>query len=359
MHKLFSRRAASIPACSITPGGNLGKCRRHLAISKTLFGSSRNTSHEKNILILGSGAVGTYYGARLAEAGHNVYFFTNSQSSNYRTAGITVSSPNGDIRIPKPNVVSSKDEVSRKMDWIVVAVKSYAIAEDIQNLVAPSMQQNTRILIAMNGLGMEKKFAAWFSPQKIFGAIPYIAAYRRPDDGHIEHVKYNGLDIGHYLDTPAELLEAKHVWGSTTLDLTISPCLLLSRWGKVLFNFPFNGLSVAHGGITIQDIVQDPALRCQAHEIIEECRLAANADLTFNNSKHRIAKDYHEKVFGMLDKIGPYKTSSTIDFLNGKQLELHYIFQTPIDAALEHGTPHSRMSALFDDVKRVCAAHAT
>mmetsp|Transcript_30558 Transcript_30558/g.44931 ORF Transcript_30558/g.44931 Transcript_30558/m.44931 type:complete len:81 (+) Transcript_30558:103-345(+) len=77
MHKLFSRRAASIPACSITPGGNLGKCRRHLAISKTLFGSSRNTSHEKHILILGSGAVGTYYGARLAEAGHNVYFFTN------------------------------------------------------------------------------------------------------------------------------------------------------------------------------------------------------------------------------------------------------------------------------------------
>mmetsp|Transcript_38280 Transcript_38280/g.50449 ORF Transcript_38280/g.50449 Transcript_38280/m.50449 type:complete len:328 (+) Transcript_38280:56-1039(+) len=309
------------------------------------------SSVSKRIAVIGSGAVGTYYGARLAEAKHKVSFLARSHYENLKLNGISVTSPNGNIRIKDPNIFNKPQDIGI-VDWILVSVKSYSIADALE-LMTPCVGPKTKIIVAMNGLGMENSFATRFCAEKIFGAIPYIAAYRK-SGGEIHHVKYNGIEIGHCNNEGCELKRAKELWDPVLVDLTLSANLLYSRWSKVLFNFPFNGVSVTNGGITIEDIVQNPILRQQASDIIEELRLTANQDLLSKGSYQQIGSDFSKKIFSMLDTIGPYKTSTTLDFLEEKPLEFEYMFETPVQTARSLGVDCPNMDALYEQVKEVC-----
>ena len=81
------------------------------------------------IAVVGAGAVGTYYGARLAEAGHEVGFVIRSEFELVSEAGITVLSKDGDIRLKDPLIAPNVEKLAAQFepDWVLCGLKATAL----------------------------------------------------------------------------------------------------------------------------------------------------------------------------------------------------------------------------------------
>src|SRR5580704_15733926 len=96
------------------------------------------------ILIVGAGAVGGYFGARLAEAGRNVTFLVReSRAEQLRRDGLCVISPHGDVRLT-PKLIGA-GEIGGPYDLVLLSVKAYALEAAIDDF-APAVGPETMIL---------------------------------------------------------------------------------------------------------------------------------------------------------------------------------------------------------------------
>lgn len=250
-----------------------------------------------NIAVVGAGAVGSYYGARLWEAGHSVTFYMrgeNYQSS--KTEGLTVTSVDGDIRIPADQLhtVNDTSAVKTPMDWVVVALKSSSL-EAIPDLIYPMLSPDTRILIIMNGLVEEDLIrmlkeragetdleAPLQCCRALYGGMAVVCVNRLAP-GRIDH-SYAGLLAAGVAssrtgDSVQDQAAFDDLWAPSLVKTDYEPCLLRGRWKKMIWNLPFNGLSVAMGGITVDRIVTDPDLRRLVDVVMDEVIATANSDL--------------------------------------------------------------------------------
>jgi len=285
----------------------------------------------QTIAIIGSGAIGSYYGGRLAEAGHDVSFLMRRDYSAVRQGGLKVTSPDGDFTLANPKVAQSSEEIGA-VDWVICALKATSI-EEAQELVRPCVSTNTRILVLMNGLGLEERFAEWFGSKRIFCGLAFTCI-NRGVPGHVHHLAYGPVTLGHFQNDPNELESALALWAQSKVQIDASPSLLHSRWEKLCWNIPFNGLSVTAGGITTDLIVGNPELRNMARSVMEEVIEAGNADLAAHSEDAKIDRiAVIDRMFGLTDTMGVYRTSTMIDFAEGKAMEVEAIFGEPLHRA--------------------------
>jgi 2-dehydropantoate 2-reductase len=208
----------------------------------------------KKIAIIGAGAVGGYYGARMAEAGHEVHFLVRRDYHAVTTNGLKVTSPDGDFMLTNPHIAKNSDDIGHA-EWVICALKSTSI-HDAHKLVQPCVGPHTRVLVLMNGLGLEEHFADWFGPERIFGGLAFTCI-NRGKPGYIHHLAYGTVTVGHFKDNPAELEAALSLWSGSKVRVVSAPSLLRARWEKLCWNIPFSGLCVAAGGITTDRILRD------------------------------------------------------------------------------------------------------
>jgi 2-dehydropantoate 2-reductase len=282
------------------------------------------------IAVIGAGAVGAYYGARLAQAGHEVHFLMRRDYDAVRTRGLDVRSKDGDFRLDAPQVHRTSAEIG-PVDWVVCALKATAI-EEAPALVEPCVDAGTRILILMNGLGLEDRFANWFGAERIFGGLAFTCI-NRGEPGVIHHIDYGALAIGHLLDDPAEVATAVDLWRNARVEVAPAPCLLEARWRKLCWNIPFNGLAVTAGGVTTDVIMHDPDLRAAAERTMREVVAAGDADLAAHGSEVRLAPAIVEQMMATTDAMAVYRPSTMIDFVEGQPLEVEAIFGEPLRRA--------------------------
>ena len=146
---------------------------------------------------------------------------------------------------------------------------------------------------------------------------------------------------------PAELDDALALWQDATVEVARQPSLLRARWEKLCWNVPFNGLTVAAGGIDTEAIVTDPALRAEARALMEEVVAAGNAELAAAGSSDRIdGEAVIARMFALTDAMGPYRPSTLIDYLDGRAIEVDAIFAEPAGHARALGVPTPRMDML-------------
>ena len=238
------------------------------------------------------------------------------------------------------------------VDWVVLSIKSSSL-RDVPGLIRPLIDPNrTRILTIMNGLIEEdlirllrdsvgNEFCA-----ALFGGMALVCS-NRIGPGHINH-SYAGLLSGGVAisrENP-EISERafRDLWAQTSVDIAYEQSLLGGRWRKSLWNLPFNGISVAMNGITVDKIVNDPGLRHLASDIMDETIAAANADL----AAHQLGEEFYlndedkKKMMNLSDNMGAYRTSTMIDFVEGRPLEVDYLFTKPVERARSLGVhvPH-------------------
>jgi len=301
-------------------------------------------SNTQRVAVIGAGAVGSYYGGRLAEAGHDVRFLVRRDYHAIRASGLNVTSPDGDFRLSQPFVTTDSAEIGI-VDWVICALKSTSI-HSAQKLVLPCVGTDTRILVLMNGLGLEDHFASWFGADKVFGGLAFTCI-NRGKPGNVHHLAYGALTLGHYKNDPAEIEKAVALWSGSRTDILSAPSLLRARWEKLCWNIPFSGLCVAGGGITTDRILADAALRTAAYSLMEEVICAGNADLAHHGEKCRIdAKSMVESMFQKTSTMGAYRPSTMIDFVEGKAMEIDAIFAEPLRRARELNVPVQALALL-------------
>src|SRR6266581_9463702 len=197
--------------------------------------------------IVGSGAIGSYYGAKLAHGGSNVHFLMRGDLSQIRRDGLSVHGKGENFRVAKMNCYNSTQEIGA-CDLVLIAVKATSNA-DLVDLIPPLLHERTMLLTLQNGLGNEKFLAEHFGAERVLGGLCFICL-SRVSRTEVERYDYGHIIIGEYERAPQ--LRTREVAEEFTrggVECSVVENLALERWRKLVWNIPFNGLSILAGGI--------------------------------------------------------------------------------------------------------------
>ena len=302
--------------------------------------------------IVGSGAVGTYFGVRLAEAGHDVRFLLSSRHA--APAAFSVRSRQGDFTLASPKIAREPKDLGPDLDWVLVCLKGTALSETSGNvldeLVGPALSESTRVQMLMNGLGAEDMAATRFGAHRVHGGLVYGGLTRES----VGVARHEGVAAeirgGSFVDDPAEIKKAEELWASVAaVQYTPQPCLLKAQWAKLAWNVPFNGLTVAGGGVHVGNIWNEANTRDAAIGLMREVIAAANADLERAGKADRLDSDaVVQALSAITDNMAAanYVPSTTTDFINNRPMEIDAIFAEPLRRALSLAIDAPRLRLL-------------
>lgn len=300
----------------------------------------------KNVGVVGSGAVGGYYGALLARAGVPVHFVARSDSHVIRTEGIQVESVLGDFSI-KPASAASRIAEMPPVELLLIATKATA-NQEIAAQIATLTPKPRYLLVLQNGLDVENSFAASISEKSILGGCCFLCCTRTAP-GKIKHLDYGGISVGAFDPRGGNASESqshgiRHVvefLNRANVDARAIDNLRDARWRKLLWNIAFSGLSVAVESTTAQ-ITQSTELKSLATRLMHEVLSIANADGC------DIPVEAAERCMVKTEKMRPYKSSMLVDFELGRPMELDAIFAEPLRRAKSLGIVTPCLQTIFE-----------
>ena len=291
------------------------------------------------IAIVGSGAVGCYYGARLLQSGNDVRFVMRSDLHTVREHGLQITSPDGDVHLHDVPAFGSTQEIG-EVDLVVIALK--ATANDVLlTLIPPLLGSKTILLTLQNGLGNEEFLGAQFGAERILSGLCFVCLTRTAP-GKIEHYGHGGVALGEGSgpSTPRAKLVAE-TFQAAGIDCRLAEDMPWERWRKLLWNIPFNGLSIAAGKATVADLLGTPLLKKEVEALMQEVIVAARA------LGHQIDDDVPQKEIERSQNMGPYRPSSLVDFERGLPVEVDAIFGEPLRRAQAAGVHLPRLEILY------------
>jgi 2-dehydropantoate 2-reductase len=290
-----------------------------------------------NIGIIGAGALGSYFGIRLAHGGLPVNFLLRSDYEAVSREGLRLTLADGaQLRIRQPAIYREAAEMGCQ-EWVLVALKTTR-NHLLPELLAPVVGPATLLITVQNGLGNVEELEALFPGNPVIGALCQIGVNREgpgrirsfvPNDGFVQ------IGAGRHAGT-TELEACQQRFEAAGISVKRTASLGEALWRKLMWNVPFNGLTVAIGGKGTDAVCGDAALRAVARALMEEIRLAAAA------LGHEIEPGYVDKLLGFTDKLGAYQASSVLDWLGGRRIEVEAIFRKPLQAGKDAGVamPH-------------------
>ncbi len=288
--------------------------------------------------VIGTGAVGGYYGAMLQKSGLEVDFLARSDYEHIRQKGLKVESCRGDFVLDRVNVYPKPEDLP-PTDVILVALKTTANGT-LEKLLKPVVRKGTVILVLQNGLGMEQELSLLFPEAVVLGAMCFICSQKK-GDGHIAHLDKGSISAAPLREGDGDLLRAiGEDFTRAGVEITLLEDLPTARWNKLLWNIPYNGLSVVLGADTKQ-IMESPSGSRLAKALMEEVVAGAAA------CGCSFAPDAVEKMLEYTRVMTPYEPSMKLDFDKGRRMELEYMYRRPLRAASEKGVslPHIAMLA--------------
>ena len=305
-------------------------------------------SSNPRIAIVGAGALGCYYGARLVKAGEDVHFLARGGRAALMAKGIKVKMPAGRVNLKRVQVYGTPDEIG-PCDLVVVALKATA-NDQLRRLLPPLIGPNTTVLTLQNGLGVEEPVAEVAGPERTVGAICFIGCIRRAP-GVID-CSFPGLMVIGEFGRPAN--DRTHaiaaLFQKAGVKCKAESNLEEMRWKKLVWNVPFNGLAIAAGGITTDAILADEGLKLLARRLMEEIVDAAN------KFGHVVPRSFIELQFERTAEMSSYRPSSLIDFEAGRAVELEEIWGEPMRRAKAVGVPVPRLEMLYWLLKHLLTA---
>jgi 2-dehydropantoate 2-reductase len=295
------------------------------------------------IAIVGAGAVGTYYGAKLAHGGSDVHFLMRGDLSEVRRDGIFVRGEGENFRVSKVNCYNSTKEIG-PCDLVIVAVKTTSNS-DLVDLVPPLLHEKTLVLTLQNGLGNEEFLAKQCGAERVLGGLCFIAVTRHSKT-EVERYDY-GLVIVGELEGAAQSRthQVADEFSRAAVKCKVTDDIALERWRKLIWNIPFNGLSILAGGIDTATIVHDEHLRQLTLDLMEEVITAAN------KCGHPLDEDAWREHIKRSEKMTGYKPSTLQDWEAGKPLEIEAIWGEPVRRAIAAGGQMPRTEMIYELLK--------
>jgi len=278
------------------------------------------------IAIVGCGAVGCYYGGRLAQLGLPVHFLFRSGFDAARKQGLIVRSSDGDFTIPPDQLHAYRTpEEMPKADVVLVALKTTANSM-YEPLIKPLLHEHSVILTIQNGLGNEERLAELFGRERIMGGLAFVCI-NRMKDGTICHLDHGQIKLAEFNGPPRERTrQISELFNAAKVRCEVLDDLRFARWEKLVWNVPFNGLGAVLNKTTDLLIGSNEGValvRALMQEVIET---AASLNIQFPQT-------LPEEKIAHTRTMGAYRTSMQIDRQEGRPLEIDSIIYRPLMAA--------------------------
>jgi 2-dehydropantoate 2-reductase len=294
------------------------------------------------IAIIGAGAVGCYYGGRLAQHGHDVHFLMRSDYETVIRDGLHITSPQGDAHI-QVNAHRTTSDIG-PCDLVIIAMKVTSNAA-LLDLIPPLLHEKTVLLTLQNGLGNEEFLAQHFGIERVLGGLCFVCI-NRTAPGVIHHIAQGRINMGEHTRAPLPRThQIAAEFQRSLIDAQVVESLAAARWQKLVWNIPFNGLSIAAGSIDTEVILANPALEARVRALMAEIIQTATA------LGHTLPENLIETMVANTRTMAAYKPSSLIDYLEGREVELGAIWGEPIRQAAAAGLEMPRVQKLHDELK--------
>lgn len=304
-----------------------------------------------NILVVGAGAVGGYFGGRLLANGRHVTFLVRPRRAEALQArGLTIKSPTGDLHVPSPPVVLAS-ELREPADVVLLSCKAYDLDDAITSF-APAVGPQTLVLPLLNGLRHLDVLDARFGAERVLGGQCVIATTLAPD-GTIVHL--NALQSVTFGVRPSGTSPRVHAieeaLAGCGFDVRLSETIDHEMWEKWVF-------IAASAGITslfraaIGDIVAAENGLALVHRLLDECNAIAAAN------GHEVRPEVNARTLAMLTAPGSTATASMLrDMEAGARIEGDHIIGDLLARAPDRAAARVLM-AVYTGVKAYEARRA-
>lgn len=297
----------------------------------------------RTIAIVGTGAVGGWYAALLAAAGHEVRCLARSDAAVIERQGLRIRTAAGE-RTQRVAVATDDPGRIGEVDLVVVAAKATGNAT-LPDIVRPMCGAETTLLTLQNGMGNAEVLSAAAGPERVVAGLCFVCI-NRLEPGLIETTLPGYVRMAAATGPANERVRSTvALFAAAGVDCKAEDSLDAVLWKKLCWNIPFNGLSIAAGGLTTDQILARPELRARARALMEETRAAAAA------CGAPFAAEHIERQFAVTEGMGPYRTSSLIDFAEGREVELDPIWAIPLARGRAAGAAMPELARLLEEIR--------
>lgn len=297
--------------------------------------------------IIGTGALGGFYGAKLQHAGNEVHFLLHRDYQQVFSNGLIVESKDGDFSLPKVNAYNDANNMP-KCDVVIVALKT--THNHLLPKILPSVvKENGVVLVLQNGFGIEEEIAKIVGSDKVMGGLCFLCS-NKITPGHIRHLDYGEIKLGEYSEnySPVGITDRMQViqkdFENTGIKVELTEDLSKARWQKLVWNIPYNGLSVVLNAAT-NEIMANSNTRKLVEQLMHEVVVGAKSDGRIINEQ------FLQKMLDYTDNMEPYRTSMKIDYDENRPLEVEAIFGNPLRKTQDKGVKLPQIECLYQQLK--------
>jgi 2-dehydropantoate 2-reductase len=298
---------------------------------------------QRSYAIIGTGALGGFYGARLQHAGCDVHFLLHSDYEHVRQHGLICESKDGDFTLPKVNAYRDTRDMP-KCDVVCVCLKTTQ-NHLLPQLLPPVVKDDGVVLVMQNGLGIEAQVAEIVGAQPVMGGLCFLCS-NKVGPGHIRHLDYGHVGLGEF--ATHGISDRMRAIGADLnragIRTQLHEDLAIVRWQKLVWNIPYNGLSVVLDATTAE-LMTNPNTRQLVEQIMRE--VVADA----HTCGVPVPDDIVGKMLAYTDKMIPYRTSMKIDYDERHPIEVEAIFGNPLRAAEKAGAQSPLLEQLYCQLK--------
>ncbi|NCC98772.1 MAG: putative 2-dehydropantoate 2-reductase [Bacteroidia bacterium] len=297
--------------------------------------------------IVGTGAIGGFYGGELARIGKDVHFLLRSDYEFVKQNGLKVHSINGDFCINPINAYNDAKQMP-KCDIILVCMKTTQ-NRLLPELLRPIVKPNTCIVLVQNGLNIEKNLASSYPDNDIAAGMAFVCC-NKTAIGEIKHLDYGKLTLSPYQGNCSYLKTLCKDLSEAGIDNYLWEEYVTARWRKLVWNIPYNGLTVVLN-TTTELLMRNEASRQLVKELMEEVRaggIACGADIPDN---------FIDEMLMSTDQMRPYDPSMRLDFLRHNRMEIEAIYSNPIAAAHNAKVEMPKIAMLEKQLKFIQAGY--
>lgn len=307
--------------------------------------------------VVGTGAVGGFYGALLQKAGNEVHFLLHSDYDHVAQNGLVVDSKDGDFSLPHVKAYARAEDMPR-CDVTLVTLKAthnHLLADILPHVVKID---GGMVVLMQNGLGQEDAITRIVPQAGLAAGLCFICS-TKIGPGHIKHLDYGRIRLAehnprdHKHPGCPNLSSTHDDLKSAGIDVRILPDLLTARWRKLVWNIPFNGLGVALQADTRQ-LLSSPKTAAMVRDLMDEVVKGAAS------CGRPIPDSFVETMISDTRTMEPYTTSMQVDFERKRPMEVEAIFGEPLRASSRAGAVLPKIEALYAQLtdlnREVCGA---
>ena len=292
--------------------------------------------------VIGTGAIGGYYGARLAQSGQEVHFLLHRDYEYVCANGLQIDSCNGSFHLGNPHVYQSTADMP-PCDVVLVCLKSIN-NHLLRQLLPPLLQPSTLVVLIQNGIGVEADVQVMFPDVQLAAGLAFICS-AKTEPGRVSHQCYGQINLGNY-SCRDEALVQRVVDDFNAAGVKAGLVEYHeARWKKAVWNMPFNGMTVALHTQT-DHLLQHPATR----QLIREQMMEVIGAAQHLGVKH-LDESFADLMLKMTDEMTPYSPSMRLDYDFHRPMEITYIYARPIEIAKNAGFPMPKLEMLMQELE--------